>query len=95
MRMFLERRLFGPGDRVFTWVLMSGVAWLVVGVIFALMAVVLIATVWLAVIGAVIGVFGACLPLWFTRQLLVRHSTMWSAVAALYGCPLRDYPCLY
>jgi hypothetical protein len=85
MRTFLERRLFGPGDRVFTWALMAGIAWLVVAVSSVLFAVGLVATVWYGAIGLAVGLFGACPSIWFARHLLVLRSAFWTAVGAIYA----------
>jgi hypothetical protein len=85
MRTFLERRLFGAGDRVFTWVAMAGIAWLVVGFYGTLLAVALIFSFWYMANGFAVALFGSSLPIAFARQLLFRRSASWTAAAAVYG----------
>lgn len=84
-RTFLEQRLFGPGDRIYTWVVMAGLAWLVVGLSSILLSFALIATVWYAGQGTAVAVLGVALPLWFARKFLFRLSGFWVATATLYG----------
>jgi hypothetical protein len=88
MRTFLETHLFGTGDRVLSWVGMAGIAWLAVGISSALLAIGLIATFWYLGYGIMVAVFGACLPLWFARRLLLHPSSTVAACATVYGAAL-------
>ncbi|MGH2464324.1 MAG: hypothetical protein ACRDGI_02590 [Candidatus Limnocylindrales bacterium] len=88
MRTFIERQLFGSGDRVVTWVWMAGMAWLVVAICYAAVGMGLVLTIFLFPFGLGLAVFALCPSVWFIGQLWVYRSAFWTICSVAYGVGL-------
>jgi hypothetical protein len=88
MRTFVERQLFGSGDRVVTWVWMAGMAWLIVAICYAAVGMGLVLTIYLFLFGLGLAAFGLCPSVWFIGQLWVWRSVSWTIGSVVYGVGL-------